>query len=117
VPSGASARRLVPPWIAQCSPGRCAYRLRIQWLDHPTPAAPGGRWVQIIAFNDPRRCLGLLRAIQATPDRVLEGVQVEAIARAKWESIPTEHLIWRAAQREKREAEQRGQAKREGGAR
>jgi hypothetical protein len=114
VGSGRSAKRLAPYWISTAAASRCAYRLRVQWRDHPTPAAPGGRWEQILVFNNPRNCLGLLRRIQETPDRVIEGIQVEAIARPKWEAVPVEYLVWRAAQREKRDAEK---PKSEGGAR
>jgi hypothetical protein len=106
--SGKHIRRGIPPWLAQCAPGRCGYRLRIQWRGHPTPASPGGRWEQLLEFSDSRKCLALLRAIQKSPDHVLEGIQVEGIARARWDPVDVEYLIWRASQREKREAAKGG---------
>ena len=107
-PSGRSVQRLVSAALAQATPSRLRFRLRFVWAD---PATPSGQREEIVELRDPRKALSLWRAVHESPDRPLRSARVEAVTLPKWEAVTLDYLKWRAAQRDRREAERAGGAR------
>jgi hypothetical protein len=99
-PSSRSATRDLPPLLREAAPGRIRYRLRVTFADDE---APTGRREELIEFGDPRKCLDLMRRLGETPDRPVIASQAEVFVRPRWSVVRADYVLWRAAQRDRRD--------------
>jgi hypothetical protein len=99
-PSRRAAFEGIAASLREASSRRLRYRLRIQWGD---AAAPSGRREELVEFCHPRRLLDLVSRITTTPDRPLLGMEFESIAKPIWQPVHVPFILWRAAQKNRRD--------------